>query len=240
MSYMSHSHTYEKGDKPPEEAKKGELRVYGMKFCPFVHRLKLVMHAVGADHETINCNTVNKPEWLFDKNPRGKVPVIELNGDVICESDVTSRYINSVYGKEKNLVTEDPWRRAKEEVLMGDLDKATAGFFKHGKAKDEAGREEGTKLILESFDALVNFLNDLKKPFIGGESPGFNDYMFWPFMQRIALRHKKLVDKNATVKSYCEKMLGDESVKACRHPDSLENKFWDGYFLTGKPEYNIY
>ena len=117
---------------------------------------------------------------------------------------------------------------------------ATAGFFKHGKAKDEAGREEGTKLILESFDALVNFLNDLKKPFIGGESPGFNDYMFWPFMQRIALRHKKLVDKNATVKSYCEKMVGDESVKACRHPDSLENRFWDGYFHTGKPEYNIY
>jgi len=239
MSYMSHSHTYTTGDSPPADAKKGEMRVYGMKFCPFVHRLKLVMHALDAQHETINCNTVNKPEWLFEKNPRGKVPVIELDGDLICESDVTSRYVNSVYGKDKDLVTADPWQRAKEEVLLGDLAKATAGFFKHGRAKDEADKEEGTKLILESFDALVKFLNELKKPYICGDKPGFNDFMFWPFMQLVELRHRNLVNKNSTVKKYYEQMLTNESVKACKHPDPLQNKFWDGYF-NGNPEYNIY
>lgn len=240
MAYMSHNKHYTTGDAPPPPPAQGVLRVYGMKFCPFVHRLKLVMHAVGADdHETINCNTVHKPEWLFERNPRGKVPVIERDNDIIYESDITSRYINSCYGGSKQLITQDPLQRAKEEVLLGDLDKAISGFFVYGRAKDDEGRSKGTAMMVESFKSLEKFLCATKQPYIGGSQPGMSDFMHWPFLQRIAVRHRDLLSKNSTVNGYYERMLTNESVIACKHPDSLEAQFWVGYF-AGTPVYDIF
>jgi len=238
MAYMTHNKHYTTGDAPPPPPAKGVLRVYGMKFCPFVHRLKLVMHSVGVDHETVNCNTVHKPEWLFDKNPRGKVPVIEMDGDLIYESDITARYIISRYGNGTQLLTQDPWLRAKEEILLGDLDKAISGLFTYGRAKDDEGRKKGIELMEESFKSLEQFLCHLKSPFIGGDNAGLNDFFHWPFLQRIAVRHSDLMNKNATVKSYYERMLQNKSVKACMHPDELEAQFWVGYF-AGTPTYDI-
>lgn len=239
MAYITHNKHYKTGDAAPPAPAKDTMRVYGMKFCPFVHRLKLVMHACGADHETINCNLTNKPEWIFDKNPRGTVPIIEENGEIIYESDITSRYILDRFGKTEEFITKDPLVRAKEEILLGDLVKGFSGLFVYGKAKDDEGRAEGIKKIEEALNILNEFLTKSKKPFIGGDKANYTDFMFWPMLQRFGLRHKDLVIKNPTVSSYYEKMLTNESVKACKHPDELETKFWEMYMTGGVANYDI-
>ena len=77
--------------------------------------------SIANSHETINCNTLDKPEWIYEKNPLGKVPVLEYNDDVIWESDVIMRYIIGITGKDKELITQDPMKRAKEELLIIEL-----------------------------------------------------------------------------------------------------------------------
>ena len=34
-------------------------------------------------HEVVNINLKDKPDWFLDKNSKGSVPTIELNGKVM-------------------------------------------------------------------------------------------------------------------------------------------------------------
>ena len=96
--------------------------------------------------------------------------------------------------------------------------------------KNEEEKNKGFQLIDESSKSLEVFLNKTKKPFICGNNVGMSDFMFWPFLQRIALRHRNLVKKNSTLNNYYERMLENDSVKACKMDDEIEQKFWIGYF----------
>ena len=68
-------------------------------------------------HETINIHLKKKPEWYFDINPKGKVPSIEKNGDILIESDITSGYVDAAYGGKK-LTTTDPLKHAQELIVL--------------------------------------------------------------------------------------------------------------------------
>ena len=63
---------------------------------------------------------MKKPEWYFDINPRGKVPSLEKNGDIIYESDLTSNYVDEAYPGRK-LTTADPLKRAYQLITLGDF-----------------------------------------------------------------------------------------------------------------------
>ena len=77
----------------------------------------MVLHNVRR-HESININLTHKPEWYFDINPRGKVPSLEKNGEILYESDITSSYVDEVYGGKK-LITADPLKKAHELIILG-------------------------------------------------------------------------------------------------------------------------
>lgn len=213
------------GDPEPEPPEIDVLRVYGMKFCPFVQRLKLVMHAKGLDHENVNCNLKNKPEWLLAKNPRGKVPVLELNGKILYESDIIARYIDEVFPGNRKLATEDPWVRAEEHMLMGDLDKSISGFYGMARASDEEKRKDSFDKISAGFSCLEKHLTKYEQPFIGGAQPGITDYMFWPFLERMSLLMICVIQKYPTIYKYYQTMSSDPSVQACRHPADLHQEF---------------
>lgn len=61
---------FEGSELPPKVD--GKLRLYSMEYCPYVHRVRLVLRAKNIDHEIVNVNLINKPEWLFELNAEGK------------------------------------------------------------------------------------------------------------------------------------------------------------------------
>lgn len=229
MSYMGKGRHLAPGDAEPDPPAKDVLRVYGMKFCPYVQRLKLVMHAKSVDHENVNCNLMTKPDWLFVKNPRGKVPVLEINGKILYESDVTSRYIDEAYTGDRKLVSQDLWRRAEEQILLGDLNQSISGFYGAGLAKDEDKRKESLEKIKLGFSSLEKHLKNYSEPFIGGKKAGFSDYMFWPFLERISLMMMPIIQQYPSVLNYYEHMSKDPSVIACRQPDDIHMQFIKSY-----------
>jgi len=238
MAYMGTGKHLDSDDPEPDPPAKDVLRVYGMKFCPFVQRLKLVMHAKGIDHESVNCNLRNKPKWLLSKNPREKVPVLELNGNTLYESDIIARYIDDVFPGNRRLATTDPWRRAEEHMLMGDLDKSISGFYGLARAGDEEKRKDGFDRINAGFTCLESHLQKYSNPFIGGERPGITDYMFWPFLERMSLLMMCVIQRQPTVMKYYELMSADPTVMACRHPEELHKQFIETY-KTGNSAYDI-
>uniref|UniRef100_A0A7N4P9T6 Glutathione S-transferase omega n=1 Tax=Sarcophilus harrisii TaxID=9305 RepID=A0A7N4P9T6_SARHA len=111
-----------KGSSPPGPVPAGIIRVYSMRFCPFAQRTLLVLKAKGIKHEIININLKNKPDWFFNKNPFGLVPVLETSqGQLIYESVITCEYLDEAYpGK---LFPEDPYKKAFQKMILESFSK---------------------------------------------------------------------------------------------------------------------
>ena len=54
----------------------------------------------------------NRPDWLYEKNPLGKVPVLEEDSFVLPESEVIMEYLEERY-PEPALLPADPAARAR-------------------------------------------------------------------------------------------------------------------------------
>ena len=82
------------------------LRLYSNRFCPFAKRVKLVLALYCIEHETININLSNKPDWISDLNSERKVPILEVYSlgevdQIITESEQIIIYLDARFGKGK-------------------------------------------------------------------------------------------------------------------------------------------
>ncbi|XP_076810217.1 glutathione S-transferase omega-1-like [Clavelina lepadiformis] len=235
MAGMGNAKHLKAGDAEPAPPAKDVLRVYGMEFCPYVERLKLVLAAKDIKHETVNINIQKKPDWFFQKNPRGTVPVIEKNGEILYESDITSEYVDEAY-PGRRLRTSDPLQRAKEKIVLGDFMEVVSNYYALVKETDEGKRSFLTAAIKANLGKVENFLGNT--PYFCGQRPGFTDYMIWPKLERILLFDPEFIKQNPKIESYCDRIGDDKAVKACRHPNQLLLQYFEG-FKAGNPVYDI-
>ncbi|CAI5527201.1 unnamed protein product [Closterium sp. Naga37s-1] len=95
------------------------LKLYGMGYSPFVRRVLLTLHELGIeDYEWEQVNAPNgearTPAYLA-KQPFGKVPLLEDDGECIWESRAIMRYLADKYGAERgvNLLGKDALERGR-------------------------------------------------------------------------------------------------------------------------------
>uniref|UniRef100_A0A8C9G0P0 Glutathione S-transferase omega n=1 Tax=Pavo cristatus TaxID=9049 RepID=A0A8C9G0P0_PAVCR len=118
-----HSRSLGKGSAAPGPVPEGVIRLYSMRFCPFVQRTRLVLRAKGIRHEVVNINLKNKPDWIFEKNPDGLVPILETSkGQLIYESPITCEYLDEAFPGRK-LMPSDPYERAFQKMLLEHFSK---------------------------------------------------------------------------------------------------------------------
>ncbi|XP_040290701.1 glutathione S-transferase omega-1-like isoform X4 [Bufo bufo] len=107
-----------KGSAAPGPVPEGVIRIYGMRFCPYVQRAILVLVAKGIKHEVVNINLKNKPDWFFEKSPLGLVPSIETSDDkIIYESLIICDYLDEAFPGVK-LTPADPYEKAQQKILL--------------------------------------------------------------------------------------------------------------------------
>ena len=75
----------------------------------------------GVPFETVEIDLSDRPAWLFEKNPAGKVPVLEEDGWVLPESAVIGEYLEERY-PEPPLLPDDPAERALARLLVFRFD----------------------------------------------------------------------------------------------------------------------
>ncbi|XP_052040064.1 glutathione S-transferase omega-1 [Apodemus sylvaticus] len=174
-----------KGSSPPGPVPEGQIRVYSMRFCPFAQRTLMVLKAKGIQHEIININLKNKPEWFFKKNPSGLVPVLENSqGHLVTESVITCEYLDEAY-PEKKLFPEDPYEKACQKMtleLFSKVPPLVGSFIRAKRKEDRPGIKEELKRELTKLEeAMAN----KKTTFFGGNSLSMIDYLIWPWFQRL-------------------------------------------------------
>ncbi|XP_077978839.1 glutathione S-transferase omega-1-like [Glandiceps talaboti] len=205
--------------------KDGTIRLYSMRFCPFAQRTRLVLAAKGIEHETVNCNLKNKPEWLFEKNPKGLVPVVEHGDKVLYESLIVNDYLDEVFPGKRSLNAKDPYQRGLDQIMLDVFtNKVSGNGFKVWRSKGED--KEATENLMIGLGKLEVDLKKRGTTFFGGSQPGMLDYNMWPLFERLH-RLAEIYDfvvfgeKIPTLKTYVDNMLLDEGVKAVITPREL-------------------
>jgi len=96
--------------------------------CPYCARARLVLAEKGLDYETVEVDLDDRPAWLFELNPVGRVPVLDDDGFVLPESDVIMAYLEERY-PEPPLLPDGPVERAKTRLAVRRFDERLGGDY---------------------------------------------------------------------------------------------------------------
>jgi glutathione S-transferase len=86
------------------------LTLYDAARCPYCARVRITLAEKGIEYETVEIDLRDRPAWLYEKNPLGKVPVIEEDTFLLPESAVIMEYLEERY-PEPALLPADPAAR---------------------------------------------------------------------------------------------------------------------------------
>ncbi|XP_038070040.1 glutathione S-transferase omega-1-like [Patiria miniata] len=228
---MSQKHL--EAGQPLPALKDGSIRLFSMKYCPFAQRARLVLKAKGIDYEVINCNLKKKPEFLFEREPEGKVPIFEHNGKVISESNIICDFLDEVY-PDPPLYPKDPYDKAKDKMFMEAFSSKVIPAYFGYVMSGEKNKEAATKHLV----AMTLFDAELKKrgtPFFGGQQPSMVDFNAWSFNERTMASDSLMSavkTKLPALDAYYKRMVANPTVKAVLNSKEAHQKYNQAY-VTG-------
>ncbi len=97
------------------------LTLFDADRCPYCARARIVLAEKDVEYETVTIDLSDRPDWLYEKNPLGKVPVLEENSFVLPESEVIMQYLEERY-PEPELLPADPAARAQVRLAIHRFD----------------------------------------------------------------------------------------------------------------------
>jgi glutathione S-transferase len=90
-------------------------RLVSSKICPFVQRALILLLEKSVQHEVTYIDLANKPQWFLEQSPRGKVPILIVEGVALFESQAICEYLDETCGGVR-LTPEDPIQRARDRA----------------------------------------------------------------------------------------------------------------------------
>ncbi|XP_011137460.1 pyrimidodiazepine synthase [Harpegnathos saltator] len=190
---MSSSHLAAGSDKPADV--EGLSRLYSMTYCPFVHRIRLILTLKNIPHDIVNINLKDKPEWYLEINPKGTVPsYVDSNGETLTDSIVIANYLDEKY-PEPTLYNEET--KSRDLELLDHYSKIAVIFKECIYDEDKRQLEEIVAEIMDYLDEYEQELNVRQTPFFGGGSPGMLDILMWPWVEKakaLPLLYKQAAD----------------------------------------------
>jgi glutathione S-transferase len=129
------------------------ITLYDAARCPYCARVRIALAEKGVPFETVAVDLDDRPAWLFEKNPLGKVPVLEEDTFVLPESDVINEYLEERY-PEPALLPADPAARARVRLAIERFD-VNLGNAYYAYRRGEDGAADRLAHCLSVLDAGV-------------------------------------------------------------------------------------
>jgi glutathione S-transferase len=152
------------------------LTLYDAARCPYCARVRIALAEKGIEHEVVAIDLRDRPAWLYEKNPFGKVPVIEEDTFVLAESAVIDEYLEERY-PEPPLLPADPGERALARMRIFRFDELSRPYYAVRREQDGARVRLDTQL--GKLDALLE-----AQPFLTGSEFGLADVTYVPWILR--------------------------------------------------------
>jgi glutathione S-transferase len=152
------------------------ITLYDAARCPYCARVRIVLAEKGVPFEAVEIDLGDRPAWLYEKNPAGKVPVLEEDGWILPESAVIAEFLDERY-PEPPLWPADPGERAAGRLLVFRFDDFSKPYY--ALRRGEAGARE-------RFEQELGFLAGLLEamPWLTGREFGLADVAFLPWVLR--------------------------------------------------------
>jgi Glutathione S-transferase, N-terminal domain len=96
------------------------VKLFDAARCPFCARVRLALAEKAVAYETVAIDLGNRPAWLYELNPLGKVPVLD-DGFPLPESAVVMEYLEERF-PEPALLPGDLDGRAKARLAVFRFD----------------------------------------------------------------------------------------------------------------------
>lgn len=187
------------GSSQPSLPNDGKLRLYSMRFCPYAHRVHLVLNAKNIPYHAVYINLTEKPEWYPKLNPNGKVPALNLvnepNHPFLIESLTITEYLDEKYPDVK-LYPTDPLAKAEMKLWIERFSPIPGTFYRL--VYNQNSDEENDSLLSTLYTELAAFETELsarKTDYFAGPTPGIFDYAVWPWFERFGVLSSIVGDK---------------------------------------------
>ena len=152
------------------------ITLYDADRCPYCARVRIVLAEKGVGYETTVVDLDDRPAWIYDKNPLGRVPVLEEGTFVLAESAVINEYLEERY-PEPALLPADPAARALARMLIFRFDELSRPYYALRRG------EEGARERLDAQLARLEMLLEAQ-PFLTGAEFGLADVAYVPWILR--------------------------------------------------------
>ncbi|MEL6482290.1 MAG: glutathione S-transferase family protein, partial [Pseudomonadota bacterium] len=171
--------------------------LYGFDGSTYVRSVRMALMDKGIEYDQVPLNVLEGepklPEHL-ERHPFGKVPVLDIDGMRILETDAILRYIEAAH-PEPSLVPDDPKDRARMNMAI-----SLVNSYGYGSLVGAAGyhlfpdflgnpSEEAYNGMIANGEKLLALLMEKKgdAPWLAGQKPSLADYFLGPIVFYVAL-----------------------------------------------------
>jgi glutathione S-transferase len=174
------------------------LTLYDAARCPYCARARIALAEKGIEHETLEIDLNDRPQWIYEKNSTGRVPVIEEDTWLLPESSVILEYLEERY-PEPPLLPSDPADRALARVWIFRHDDLTKPYYALRRGED--GAAERLDEQLAKLEAALE-----RQPWLTGAEYGLADIAYVPWVLRARDMLGVSLDEFPAVRSWLDRL----------------------------------
>jgi glutathione S-transferase len=152
------------------------ITLYDAGRCPYCARVRIVLAEKGIEYETVEVDLDDRPAWIYEKNPLGRVPILEEDTFVLAESAVIDEYLDERY-PEPPLWPADPAARALGRMLVFRFDELSRPYY--ALRRGDEGARERLDAALSTLDRVLQ-----EQQFLSGREFGLADIAYIPWILR--------------------------------------------------------
>lgn len=152
------------------------ITLYDADRCPYCARTRIALAEKSVEYETVVIDLDDRPAWIYEKNPTGRVPVLEEGEFVLPESAVINEYLNERY-PDPPLLPTDPAERALARVAIFRFDSLSRAYYALRRGDGDAWSKLEAELA--KLDRMLE-----AQPFITGREFSLADIAYVPWILR--------------------------------------------------------
>ncbi len=189
------------------------IELISFKTCPFVQRAVITLNIKNVEHSVTFIDLADPPDWFLEISPLQKVPVLNVDGEILFESAVINEYLDDITGGE--LQPTNPLERARNRAWIEVASNMLGNTYMIKMADDKEGYDKYRQRLISQMQRLENRLGD--GPWFNGENFSLADTAFAPLFTHcgVAGNHFSVVDPDSMpkVNAWSKRLLALPEVK---------------------------
>jgi glutathione S-transferase len=176
----------------------------------------IALRAKSVTFETTYVNLREKPDWFLKNSPHGKVPVLQVDDEILFESNAIAEYLDETV--EPKMHPADPITRARHRAWTDFVPNFSSGLSGVYYAKTKEASDAAMEMAHKRLERIAYALEHHAEPgpYFGGDKLCLVDCAYAPFFQRFLMADDllgtKLLDEYRSVKAWAEALMAHPAV----------------------------